>query len=299
MKHSEVLKRYVNTGSQIPEKQYEMLSQSLRISYMRMRDVVGYGGWELKYLTDDKRIKFIEKKGEKLKSNDVENLLEYSKDKDLIETKIIEIKGDKLVKDDVDHLLKYSKDKDLTIKKFIEVGLHIKEEQYKQLSQSLQTTYMRMREIVGYQGWEFKYLTDDQRIKFIEKKGEELTQYEMLRLLENSNNKNLITTKIIDIKGVLISKYDIFRLFDYSEDKDFMATKIIKIKGEELQPYDISQLLKNSKDKELIKKLLLQNGVDYKLINKVITNLNMDTSLIPDNYQETLNEIKRIKEIMR
>ena len=63
---------------------------------------------------------------------------------------------------------------------------------------------------------------------------------------------------------------------------------------------DIYYLLLYSKDKELIKKTLLQNGVDYKLINDVIIhNVDENISLIPDNYQEMLNEIRRIKEIMK
>jgi hypothetical protein len=51
-------------------------------------------------------------------------------------------------------------------------------------------------------------------------------------------------------------------------------------------------------DKELIKKLLLQNGVDYNLINKSIKDNGIDIPLIPDNYKEMLQEIKRIKQIM-
>jgi hypothetical protein len=300
MKYSEVLKRYVNTGTQIPEKQYERLSVSLRKSYLRIRGVVGYEYWEFKYLTDDERIKIIENKGKQLKSNDVENLLKYSENKDiiatkiidtigdelteydinklleysndkdliatkiidakgkeldgddinkllkysenkeLITTKIIQTKGNKLKSNDVSYLLDYSKDKDLTIKKFIEVGLQIYEEQYKQLSPSWQKYYRIIRGVHGYENWEFDYLTDDERIKFIEKTG-----------------------------GIKNSKYDIGYLLRYSEDK------------------------------ELIKKLLLQKGIDYKLINNMLLMFKIDTPLIPDNYQEMLNEIRRIKEIMR
>ena len=64
MKHSEVLSRYVNTGTQIPEKQYDSLSKSLQKSYIRMRGVVGYEEWEYKFfkiLNDNEIINYIEK----------------------------------------------------------------------------------------------------------------------------------------------------------------------------------------------------------------------------------------------
>ena len=104
----------------------------------------------------------------------------------------------------------------------------------------MQKYYRIIRGVHGYKNWEFKYLTDDERIKFIEKTG----------WIKNSI-------------------------------------------------YDIGYLIKYSEDKELIKKLLLQNGVDYKLINDMLLMFNIDTPLIPDNYQSMLNEIRRIKEIMR
>ena len=61
----------------------------------------------------------------------------------------------------------------------------------------------------------------------------------------------------------------------------------------------IYYLLQYSKDKELIKKTLLQNNIDYKLINNIILDNFSDISLIPDNYQSMLQEIRRIKEIMK
>ena len=79
MKHSEVLSRYVNTGEEIPEEQYNRLTPSLKKSYLRMRGVAGnYFEWEFKIISDDERIKFIEKKGEGLTENDVKILLKYS-----------------------------------------------------------------------------------------------------------------------------------------------------------------------------------------------------------------------------
>jgi hypothetical protein len=302
MKHSEVLSRYVNTGSQIPEEQYDRLTPSLKKSYMRMRSVVGYERWEFKTLSYDEKIKFLETdgyqlnrfhilpifkysndkdkdkiaikiidvkgdelteydinklleysndkdliatkiidaKGKELDGDDINKLLKYSENKELITTKIIQTKGNKLKSNDVSYLLDYSQDKDLIVKKFIEVGLQIYEEQYKQLSPSWQKYYRIIRGVHGYENWEFDYLTDYERIKFIEKTG-----------------------------GIKNSKYDIGYLLRYSEDK------------------------------ELIKKLLLQKGIDYKLINNMLLMFKIDTPLIPDNYQEMLNEIKRIKQIMR
>ena len=39
MKHSEVLSRYVNTGSPISEKQFDRLSPSLKKSYIRDKKI--------------------------------------------------------------------------------------------------------------------------------------------------------------------------------------------------------------------------------------------------------------------
>jgi len=86
-------------------------------------------------------------------------------------------------------------------------------------------------------------------------------------------------------------------LLQYTSEN--IEVKIIQTKEIKLSKIDINNLLTYSKDKELIKKLLLQKGIDYKLINDVITSYNIDTPLIPDNYQSMLNEIKRIKEIMK
>ena len=46
MKHSEVLSRYVNTGTILPEKQYGRLTPSLKKSYFRIRGFSGnYSRW--------------------------------------------------------------------------------------------------------------------------------------------------------------------------------------------------------------------------------------------------------------
>ena len=96
---------------------------------------------------------------------------------------------------------------------------------------------------------------------------------------------------------------DIFILLEYSDNRDVIAKKIIDVKGEKLWPKDIRRLLFYPKDKEFIKKTLLQNGVNYKLINDVINGYNENNDLkiplIPYNYQSMLQEIKRIKEIMK
>ena len=81
MKHSEVLSRYVNTGTRIPKKQFDRLSKSLQKSYLRMRGVAGYEEWEFKVLSDDDRIRFIEKKAKTLhddSSEIIELLLQRS-----------------------------------------------------------------------------------------------------------------------------------------------------------------------------------------------------------------------------
>jgi hypothetical protein len=156
------------------------------------------------------------------------------------------------------------------LSRYVNTGSEIPEEQYNKLSPSLQKSYKRMRGIVGYKDWEFEYLTDDERIKFIEKKGKELDYDEVKYLLQYTGNKNTIATKIIE-----------------------------KIGYHHLDSFVMKLLLSFSENKELIKKLLLQKGIDYEVINYVITNLlDEDISLIPDNYQSMLNEIRRIKQIM-
>jgi hypothetical protein len=130
-----------------------------------------------------------------------------------------------------------------------------------------------------------------------------LKGYEIWVLLEYSTDKDFIATKIIDLKGDSLTSSDIDHFILYLENKlennDIIITKIIKSKKIELNPRYISAFLYYSKDKELIKKTLLQKGVDYKLINDIITKNKIDIPLIPDNYQEMLNEIKRIKQIIR
>jgi hypothetical protein len=169
---------------------------------------------------------------------------------------------------------------------------------------------------------------DNVIIKIIETLGENLRNSEIKYLLKNSDNKDEIAIKIIKSKGKYLEISNINTIFEFSDNKD-ISTKIIETEGiklnydmisilllnsknkdndvvkiiqkvgENLDSDDIYYLLLYSKDKELIKKTLLQNGVDYMLINKVITRNNLDISLIPDNYQSMLQEIKRIKEIMK
>ena len=256
MKHSEVLSRYVNTGGQIPEEQYERLTPSLKKSYIRRRGVDGnYFEWEFEMISDDERIKFIENKGEELNSNEISYLIFYSENSDLIATKIIDVKGEKLDGFSVDQLIKHSDNKDIIA------------------------------------------------IKIIESKGEKLDDSSVYQLITVLNGYKYDTTpfilKIIDVKGEKLDYKDILQLLYYSNDKDKTATKIIEKKGVKLTNDEIYFLIHYSNDKELIKKTLLQNGVDYKLINDVITNDNIDIPLIPDNYQSMLQEIRRIKEIMK
>ena len=268
--------------------------------------------------------------GDKLDVTDIHYLLDYSKDKDLIVTKIIDVKGDKLDVNDIHYLLKYSKNNLINTKKIISFGHMISEERYTQLVPLLQKYYKRIRGVVGdYSHWEFKYLTDGERIKYIETKGDKLYFDDIFNLIEYSKDKDLIATKIIEVKGeklisddiqvllknksykmvikiietlgVKVSLNDLNTLFLQTFDteyKDRIATKIIEIYGENLNYNTIVLLVALSNDIELIKKKLLQKGIDYKLINDVITKHKIDTPLIPYNYQSMLQEIRRIKEIM-
>ena len=162
------------------------------------------------------------------------------------------------------------------LSRYVNTGEEIPEEQYDRLTPVLKKSYLRMRSVAGYERWEFKVLSDNQRIYYIETKRDELDKYGF---------------------------NDSTELILYSDNKDNIITKIIEIKGEKLKYNHILLILVFAKDKELIKKTLLQNGVDYKLINKVISDTSDKakyeyTPLIPDNYQSMLQEIRRIKEIM-
>jgi hypothetical protein len=285
MKYSEVLNRYVNTGSLIPENQYDRLSPSLKKSYMRMRGISGYKKWEFKLLSEDEKLKFIEIKNWELTNNQIIDIFDYSPNKVIIAIKIIETFGinldDYIILEIILPQFKDSKNKDNVIIKIIET-----------LGENLRNS-------------EIKYLLknsdnkDEIAIKIIKSKGEKLDNNSIENLLKYSENSDIIATKIIDTKGEKLNEYEIENLFKYSKDKDLIATKIIDTKGKKLDKFDILNLLKYSDNKELIKKTLLQQGIDYELINSVIRFNDLDISLIPDNYQEMLNEIRRIKEIMK
>ena len=262
MKHSEVLSRYVNTGEEIPEEQYERLTPMLKNSYMRRRGVIGYRDWEYKLLNNNQRINFIKNKGEELNYLHICNLLEYSENKDDIATKIIEVKGEKLDDSEV---------RSLMTKKYFNI--------------------------------------DNIAIKIIETFGEKLNSEKLKSIILFSDNEDT-ATKIIDTKGKELNSKDIENLLIFLSFRERyeIATKIIKTKGKELNGDDLYFLFKSlpfyiyPERKELIKKTLLQNGVDYNLINNVINKCNTESEeqipLIPDNYKEMLQEIKRIKQIM-
>ena len=262
MKYSEVLNRYVNTGSQIPEKQYKQLSQSLQKSYIRMRGVVGYFGWEFKYLTDDEKIKYIEKKGDELDYNDVEYLLYYSENTDIIATKIIETKGEELDYKYTNKLFKYSKDKYLIATKIIETLNEIDDNVISILVSDFHESDIKDNIIK-------KIIENNEKMEY-------MNSDKIIFFLRHSQNENNIAIKIIK-----------------TIDKSYFTV------------YNMKYLFIITENKELIKKLLLQNGVDYKLINRTIRDYNFEKDgvsyiePIPDNYQEMLHEIRRIKEIMR
>ena len=264
MKYSEVLSRYVNTGEEIPKEQYDRLTPVLKKSYIRRRGVIGYEDWEFKVLSDNQRINFIENKGVNLKYLDFYKLLDYAENRDLIATKIIEIKGEKLSDSEILNLM-------------------------------VDTKYSNINDIAT---------------KIIEVKGENLNSENLNNIMVFSTSKN-VAIKIIESKGKKLNYNDIENLLTLSitlRERFEIATKIIETKGKELNGDDIYSLFKSlpfsvfPEKKELIKGTLLQNGVDYRLINKQINRYNSESDdsipLIPDNYKETLQEIKRIKQIM-
>ena len=293
MKHSEVLSRYVNTGIRIPEKQYDRLTPVLKKSYIRIRSVSGFKDWEYEVINDNQRINHIEIKGVKLSHYDIQDLLKYSENKDDIATKIIEKKGKELEYLNVHYLIDNSENKDDIATKIIDV------------KGELSGSEIRTLMLAKYSN------KDDIATKIIEKFGEKLDSDNLKTIMLFSSNKKS-ATKFIEKKGKELNSEDIKNLLEYllSIERYEIARKIIETKGKELNGDDIYALFIPlyfdiyRERKELIKKTLLQNGVDYKLINKVITHYNFEKDgvshieLIPDNYKEMLQEIKRIKQIM-
>ena len=214
MKHSEVLSRYVNTGQRIPEKQYNRLTPVLKKSYIRIRSVAGYYDWEFGILTDDEKIKSIEKKGENFTFtfNDTKNLLKYSTDKDLIATKIIELRGKELGRQDITYLLEYSKDKDLIITKIIET----------------KSIIIILDDIVVHSLLKNSTDKDIVATKIIEIIGEKLTDQKISNLLLYSTDKDLIATKIIEVKGKELNSMDISFLIHYSNDKELIKKTLLQ-----------------------------------------------------------------------
>ena len=79
---------------------------------------------------------------------------------------------------------------------------------------------MRRRGVIGYRDWEYKLLNNNQRINFIKNKGEELNYLHICNLLEYSENKDDISTKIIEVKGEKL---------DDSEVRSLMTKKYFNI----------------------------------------------------------------------
>ena len=189
-------------------------------------------------------------------------ILNNSKDKEQTALELIEMKGDDLTPIDIVHVLNYFTIPDN--KGLVNIDVLIK--------------------------------------KIIEVKGEKLEIDDIKYLFRYSVNKDDIVTKIIEIIGEKINSEKInsenLYLLQFLDNKYDIATKFIESKGKELKRNDLENLFKYLQNKELVKKLLLQNGVYHKLINNVISYYKIDTPLIPDNYQSMLQEIRRIKEIM-
>jgi hypothetical protein len=291
MKHSEVLSRYVNTGIRIPEEQFNRLTPVLKKSYIRIRSVSGFKDWEFKVLNDNQRINHIEIKGVKLSPYDIQDLLKYSENKDGIATKLIEKFGKGLEYLNLYYIIDNSENKDDIATKIIDV------------KDELSDSEIRTLMIAKYSN------KNDIATKLIEKFGEKLDSENLRTIMLFSSDKN-VATKFIEVKGKELNSKDIENLLEYllSFQRYEIATKIIETKGKELNGDDIYTLFIllyfniYRERKELIKKTLLQNGVDYNLINNVINKYNTESEeqipLIPDNYKEMLQEIKRIKQIM-
>jgi hypothetical protein len=197
MKHSEVLSRYVNTGVQIPEKQYNRLSPSLKKSYVRIRNVSGYKNWEFKLLNDDEKINYVGIKGKNIYEQDIKFILKYSVNKDDIATKIIEKKGEKLNSEDIYILLEYSDNKDDIATKIIDV-------------KGEKLNYNNIDILFTYSFNKYDIAT-----KIIEKKGEKLNDSDInFLLISFSKDKEFIKKRLlqngVDYKLIndVISRYN-------------------------------------------------------------------------------------------
>ena len=212
MKHSEVLSRYVNTGVQIPEKQYYRLTPSLKKSYVRIRNVVGYKNWEFKLLSDDEKINYIEKNDtERLVSDDKTYLYQFSKNKDYYISKVIDILGENIYNQDIKYILKYSVNKD-------DIATKIIEKKGEKLNS--EDIYILL---------EYSDNKDDIATKIIEKKGEKLNYNNIDILFTYSVNKYDIATKIIEKKGEKLNDSDInFLLISFSKDKEFIKKRLLQ-----------------------------------------------------------------------
>ncbi len=160
------------------------------------------------------------------------------------------------------------------LSRYVNTGIRIPEEQYDRLSPSLKKSYIRIRGVAGYESWEFEIINDNQRINFIENKGEELEFSEIKNILKHSVDKDNIATKIINTKGNKLSSSNITDLLKYSINKDVIATKIIETLGEKLEfGIDINSLLDNTYNKD---------DIAIKIINikgEELTDLHISTLL--------------------
>ena len=264
--------------------------------YRKFGDINTYGILNNSKDKEQTAIEIIEMKGDDLNSFEIMRILNYFTipDKeglmniDVLIRKIIEIKGEKLENDIIKYLLQYSVNKDDIVTKIFE-------------TKGYKLNYYNIEELLKY-----SVNKDDIVTKIIDTKGEKLKYIDIEKLLYYSEKKDDIITKIINAKGEKLNDDDINYLLKYSDNKDDNATKIINIKGEKISGGEIYSLFFYSKDKEVIKKLLLQNGVNYERINDVIqmyndndTPYHLRIRLIPDNYQSMLQEIRKIKEIMK
>jgi oligoribonuclease NrnB/cAMP/cGMP phosphodiesterase (DHH superfamily) len=164
------------------------------------------------------------------------------------------------------------------LSRYVNTGESIPEKQFNRLTPVLKKSYLRTRGIAGYFEWEFKIISDNQKINYIETKGVKLTYDNDIKyLLIYSVNKDDIATKIIQAKGEKLYYKDIELLLEYSENKDDIETKIIQAIGEKLSNYDIIFLfLKSDNNDNTARKIIEIIGEKLETIHilKLMTILN-------------------------
>ena len=114
------------------------------------------------------------------------------------------------------------------LSRYVNTGERLPKEQYDRLTPVLKKSYLRTRGVAGYESWEFQVINDNQRINFIENKGEDLEFYEIKYTLQYSDNKDDMISKIFEKKGKTLTYNEASLLLNNSNNKYEISIRIIE-----------------------------------------------------------------------